>query len=104
MKFAHSFKDSLASQDFPSHWVDQAIPYGQLKKCLKHVTKELQEYGLDPETLRALLKPSQEDSPVALRYNLKRTTSYPYAPLLENIPLTCVFAQLPPNRTKSARV
>jgi E3 ubiquitin-protein ligase BAH len=91
MKFAHSFKDSLASQgrraptfavaglllnlhtDFPSHWVDQAIPYGQLKKCLKHVTKELQEYGLDPETLRALLKPSQEDSPVALRYNLKPT-------------------------------
>ncbi|KAI9147892.1 putative RING finger protein [Paramyrothecium foliicola] len=71
MKFAHSFKDSLASQNFPSHWVDQAIPYGQLKKCLKHVTRELQEYGLDPETLRALLKPSEESSPVALTYHLK---------------------------------
>jgi E3 ubiquitin-protein ligase BAH len=73
MKFAHSFKDSLATQNFPSHWVDQAIPYGQLKKCLKHVQRELQEYGLDPDTLRALLKPAEGSSPVALRYHLKPT-------------------------------
>lgn len=90
MKFAHDFKETLASQgvsrslspwtaiastksvvaDFPPHWVKQAIPYGQLKKCLKKVQRELQDLGLDPETLRALLN-HKNTSPVALRYKLK---------------------------------
>lgn len=55
---------------FPSHWVDQAIPYSQLKKCLKKVQRELQDLGLDPDTLRALLDPNTT-SPVALQYKLK---------------------------------
>lgn len=54
---------------FPPHWVAQAIPYGQLKKCLKKVQRELQELGLDAETLKALLD-SNTDSPVALNYSL----------------------------------
>lgn len=54
---------------FPPHWVAHAIPYGQLKKCLKKVQRELQELGLDAETLRALLD-SDTDSPVALNYSL----------------------------------
>ncbi|KJZ70400.1 hypothetical protein HIM_10204 [Hirsutella minnesotensis 3608] len=70
MKFAHDFKDTLASQGFPPHWVRQAIPYGQLKKCLKKVQRELQDLGLDPDTLRALLD-HNTTSPVALRYKLK---------------------------------
>ncbi|KAH7157235.1 SPX domain-containing protein [Dactylonectria macrodidyma] len=69
MKFAHDFKQSLATQDFPPHWVDQAIPYSQLKKCLKKVQRELRELGLDPETLRSLLDP-HNNSPVALQYKL----------------------------------
>ncbi|EQK98865.1 RING-14 protein [Ophiocordyceps sinensis CO18] len=73
MKFAHD-RAALASQDFPPHWVNQAIPYGQLKKCLKKVQRELQELGLDPETLRALLN-HNTTSPVALRYKLKATNS-----------------------------
>ena len=48
----------------------RAIPYGQLKKCLKKVQKELQELGLDPDTLRALLH-AETTSPVALHYKLK---------------------------------
>lgn len=55
--------------DFPPHWVEHAIPYGQLKKCLKKVQRELQDLGLDPETLRALLDPDPT-SPVALQYKL----------------------------------
>lgn len=94
MKFARDFRDALASQGtpsptpamtwetlggriltcytigFPAHWVDQAIPYGQLKKCLKKVQRELQELGLDPETLRALIDP-ESDSPLALQYQLE---------------------------------
>ena len=56
--------------DFPDEWVKRAIPYGQLKKCLKKVQNELQELGLDPETLRALLH-AETTSPVALQYKLK---------------------------------
>ncbi|KNB06118.1 hypothetical protein FOXG_08168 [Fusarium oxysporum f. sp. lycopersici 4287] len=55
--------------NFPAHWVDHAIPYSQLKKCLKKVARELHELGLDPETLRELLNPD-ETSPVALKYKL----------------------------------
>ncbi|KAI5466529.1 SPX domain-containing protein [Mariannaea sp. PMI_226] len=69
MKFAHDFKESLATQDFPPHWVNQAIPYSQLKKCLKKIQGELRSLGLDAETLRSLLDP-QNDSPVALKYKL----------------------------------
>ncbi|KAH6606296.1 hypothetical protein Trco_005449 [Trichoderma cornu-damae] len=103
MKFAHAFKQSLASQGitpspfplpiilkgvvaapqvavtheiigFPPHWVAYAIPYGQLKKCLKKVQRELQELGLDTETLRALLDPNT-DSPVALNYTLNASSN-----------------------------
>jgi hypothetical protein len=93
MKFARDFRDALASQGmstqssskrvpvrkpsltdehsgFPEHWVDQAIPYGRLKKCLKKVQRELQELGLDPETLRALIDPDSK-SPLALQYQLE---------------------------------
>ncbi|KHO01116.1 RING-14 protein [Metarhizium album ARSEF 1941] len=73
MKFARGFKETLANQDFPPHWVTRAIPYGQLKKCLKKVQRELHDLGLDPETLRALLDPTTT-SPIALQYNLKTAT------------------------------
>ncbi|KAK0387124.1 hypothetical protein NLU13_5437 [Sarocladium strictum] len=74
MKFARDFRDALASQGFPEHWVHQAIPYGRLKKCLKKVQRELQDLGLDPETLRSLLDPDSE-SPLALQYQLKTSSS-----------------------------
>lgn len=73
MKFAHDFKQSLATQDFPPHWVDHAIPYSQLKKCLKKVQRELRELGLDPDTLRSLLDPNNT-SAVALQYKLNAAT------------------------------
>lgn len=59
---------------FPPHWVAHAIPYGQLKKCLKKVQRELQELGLDAETLRELLH-ANTDSPVALNYSLNRMST-----------------------------
>ncbi|KAI1857405.1 uncharacterized protein JN550_013223 [Neoarthrinium moseri] len=54
MKFAQEFKKQLQQEGFPQKWVDSAIPYGQLKKCLKRVTNELQELGLDKDTLAQL--------------------------------------------------
>ncbi|KAJ8123382.1 hypothetical protein ONZ43_g653 [Nemania bipapillata] len=71
MKFAQEFRKALQREAFPQKWVDCAIPYGQLKKCLKKVTKELQEIGLDKETLTRLAadqqKPMSEKAPADLR-------------------------------------
>lgn len=47
MKFAHRYKAELLEQGFPKHWVDSAVPYGELKKVIKKICRELKEYGLD---------------------------------------------------------
>jgi E3 ubiquitin-protein ligase BAH len=59
MKFAHEFKAALVKEGFPIYWVESAVPYSQLKKILKKVSKELQQIGLDPATL-ALFVPNPE--------------------------------------------
>jgi E3 ubiquitin-protein ligase BAH len=56
MKFAHTFQQTLEREKFPPDWVDSAISYGQLKKCIKRLAEELQQVGLDPATLSKLLK------------------------------------------------
>ncbi|KAI0404040.1 SPX domain-containing protein [Xylaria palmicola] len=62
MKFAQEFRKALQQEAFPQRWVECAIPYGQLKKCLKKVTRELQEIGLDKETLARLAADQQQHS------------------------------------------
>jgi hypothetical protein len=42
-------------KEYPAHWVKSAIPYGQLKKCLKNVAEELHGFGLNPAVMRELL-------------------------------------------------
>jgi uncharacterized coiled-coil DUF342 family protein len=56
MKFGHVFKETLRKEGFPPDWVDSAISYSQLKKCINRLTRELAELGLDPQTLKQLLK------------------------------------------------
>jgi E3 ubiquitin-protein ligase BAH len=56
MKFGQAFKQSLRNEGFPPEWVDSAISYSQLKKCINRLTTELRQVGLDPETLSKLLK------------------------------------------------
>ncbi|KAI0012416.1 SPX domain-containing protein [Xylariaceae sp. FL0662B] len=50
---------------FPQQWVDTAIPYGQLKKCLKKVTRELQELGLDKDVLSRLAAGQKDPAAVS---------------------------------------
>ncbi len=75
MKFAHEFKEALQRDGFPAHWVESAIPYGQLKKCIKKVAKELQGFGLDSQTLGLLIPRTSgkdeigNDLPVGFKYN-----------------------------------
>ncbi|KAI1773706.1 SPX domain-containing protein [Hypoxylon cercidicola] len=69
MKFAQEFRKSLQQEGYPQKWIDSAVPYGQLKKCLKKVTKELQEIGLDKDTL-AQLTSQRDPSAAAFHYHL----------------------------------
>ncbi|KAI9670110.1 MAG: hypothetical protein M1829_004838 [Trizodia sp. TS-e1964] len=55
MKFAHEFQAVLKAENFPVDWVDSAISYGQLKKCIKRVKQELAQLGLQPHILNHLL-------------------------------------------------
>ncbi|KAI6088208.1 SPX domain-containing protein [Hypoxylon rubiginosum] len=70
MKFAQEFRKSLQQEGYPQKWIDSAVPYGQLKKCLKKVTKELQEIGLDKDTLSQLTASQRDPSAVAFHYHL----------------------------------
>jgi E3 ubiquitin-protein ligase BAH len=56
MKFGQVFKEALRNDGFPSEWIDSAISYSQLKKCINRLTDELAQLGLDPVTLDKLLK------------------------------------------------
>jgi E3 ubiquitin-protein ligase BAH len=56
MKFGRVFKQALRNEGFPSEWIDSAISYQQLKKCINRLTNELAQLGLDRETLEKLLK------------------------------------------------
>ncbi|KAF2177849.1 RING-14 protein-like protein [Zopfia rhizophila CBS 207.26] len=56
MKFGRVFKECLKSEGFPPEWVESAISYQQLKKCINRLTNELAQVGLDPATLGQLLK------------------------------------------------
>ena len=86
MKFAHEFKEILDRESFPEHWLDAAIPYSQLKKCVKKVRRELEDLGLDKETLQQLLAAqtlSPDGEPVPMvRYNLDQAPSHSLRPCL----------------------
>lgn len=54
MKFAHEYEAALKQEGYPDSWVQSAISYRQLKKCIKKVQRELSSIGLDTETLGQL--------------------------------------------------
>lgn len=54
MKFGQDYQAALQRDEFPPDWVESAISYKKLKKCIKRVQKELLSLGLDQETLNAL--------------------------------------------------
>lgn len=56
MKFGQVFKEALRNEGFPPEWTQSAISYSQLKKCINRLTLELNDLGLDPDTLGKLLK------------------------------------------------
>lgn len=65
MKFGHAYKEFLVEGGFPAEWVNSAISYQKLKKCIKQVRLELASLGLNPETLQLLLSGAEEDRKAA---------------------------------------
>jgi E3 ubiquitin-protein ligase BAH len=76
MKFGQAFKQSLRNEGFPPEWVDSAISYSQLKKCINRLTDELRQVGLDPETLSKLLKHVEDFNASADQDDEDRPFSY----------------------------
>lgn len=54
MKFGHEYSTALANDGFPPEWVEKAIEYKHLKKCIKKIHNELEDLGLDEQTLGVL--------------------------------------------------
>jgi len=54
MKFGQEFQAALARDQYPQQWIDSAISYKKLKKCIKRVQLELESLGLDKEILNEL--------------------------------------------------
>ena len=63
MKFGRTYSKRLVEDGFPPHWVESAISYGQLKKCIKRIEAELHAIGLDSSSLAVLLKSVEEEKP-----------------------------------------
>jgi hypothetical protein len=61
MKFAHEYQKHLEAEGYPPDWVNSAVSYSKLKKCLNRVQLELSALGLDVETLGQLLTAVEKD-------------------------------------------
>lgn len=81
MKFGHAFQEALKAESYPSHWVEKAIPYRQLKKILGKVREELERKGYDHDTLHRLLAERNA------RYSLETDDSHLLHPELVVRPL-----------------
>jgi len=54
MKFGAEYQEALKKEEYPSQWLNSAISYKKLKKCINRVREELLDLGLNRETLEAL--------------------------------------------------
>ncbi|KAK4946123.1 hypothetical protein LTR66_014328 [Elasticomyces elasticus] len=60
MKFGREYRQLLKDEEFPEHWRNKTINYWQLKKVIKKIEKELEDVGLDVDTVRTLSKPADD--------------------------------------------
>ncbi|KAF2234212.1 RING-14 protein [Viridothelium virens] len=80
MKFGKEYQDALIKGEFPAQWVHSAISYGQLKKCIKKVREELQEIGLDADTLAHLLRACSIDEAQVAPHSAEQSFQYRFSP------------------------
>ncbi|OBA23462.1 hypothetical protein METBIDRAFT_36843 [Metschnikowia bicuspidata var. bicuspidata NRRL YB-4993] len=99
MKFAKVLQQTLIEEDLPQEWVEAAIQYKVLKKCISRIVKELAFLGLSQADLKLLLQDEELDSsievatneatpnnPIVAHYTLKKANSHivPYLKIVLN--------------------
>ncbi|KAJ8143111.1 hypothetical protein OY671_003754 [Metschnikowia pulcherrima] len=99
MKFAKVLQQTLIEEDLPQEWVEAAIQYKVLKKCIGKIVKELAFLGLSQDNLRLLLQDEDSDAtvevspedttpnnPIVAHYTLKKSKSQivPYLKIVLN--------------------
>lgn len=88
MKFGKELEKELCTKDIPEEWIQVAIQYKALKKCINQVVNELQQLGLHQETLKLMIENGDKKSvvevahddylpsnPIVAEYNLNKTRS-----------------------------
>ncbi|CUM66153.1 uncharacterized protein PRCAT00003810001 [Priceomyces carsonii] len=60
MKFAKVLEKTLMEEDVPEDWLEAAIQYKALKKCINKVVSELEFLGLEHNTLKLILEDSDK--------------------------------------------
>lgn len=92
MKFAKVLQEKMVADDVPQEWLEAAIQYKALKKCISRVVNELRLVGLEQNTLKLLLdkiEVNEEETtaanPVIARYVLNKTNEHEVVPTLKII-------------------
>lgn len=88
MKFAKVLEQALVEDGIPAEWVEAAIQYKLLKKCISQVVTELEFLGLKQNTLKLILEDKHNDrivevdqedtnpsNPVLAEYTLTKSSS-----------------------------
>lgn len=92
MKFGKKFEQTLAEDEIPEDWIEAAIQYKALKKCIGNIVDELQVLGLEQNTLKLLLdkievneSETTASNPVLAQYVLSKTKDHQIVPTLKII-------------------
>ncbi|KAL6451191.1 hypothetical protein SBY92_002530 [Candida maltosa Xu316] len=94
MKFAKTLERTFEEDNIPQDWVEAAIKYKALKKCINKVVNELEFLGLKKNTLKLLLNDkvvevndceTNPSNPIIAEYILSRTSpdSHSIKPMLK---------------------
>lgn len=84
MKFAKTLERTLEEDEIPQEWVEAAIQYKALKKCINKVVNELEFLGLQKNTLKILLndkvvevneQETNPSNPIIAEYILSKTST-----------------------------
>ncbi|RKP30281.1 hypothetical protein METBISCDRAFT_23468 [Metschnikowia bicuspidata] len=98
MKFAKVLEETLRTGDLPPKWVEAAIQYKLLKKCISKFVRELALLGLSLADLKLLLQDDEQDlsveihhedapeNPIVTHYALKKSKNnvIPYLKIVLN--------------------
>lgn len=88
MKFAKVLQQTLVEEDIPEEWVEAAIKYKSLKKCITKVVRELKFLGLEQNTLKFLLEdPNSEDGTKKI-IEVDQNETLPNNPIIAEYTLT----------------